>query len=195
MVDISEQAGAGLPFLLENIMAVSIARPGLEQRIQEIVTPSLEAMGYGLVRVRYTYQAPAEPSRRDRRLKRAVVQPSGQLQLMFERIDGQLFDIDDCSKIHRHVSVLLDVADPIEHGFQLEVSSAGVMRPLTKNSDFKDYIEHRIEVILSQNLDGRRRFKGLLLSADDEKINLLQDDEQRCTLPLDKVADARLLMS
>ena len=175
-------------------MTVSVARAGLESQIQEIIEPSLQAMGYCLVRVRYQFLPPPPPSKKDRRLKRKKPESSGRLQLMFEREDGGVFGIKDCTKASRQVSSLLDVADPIDHGFQLEVSSAGILRPLTRNSDFTDYIGYRIEVTLGQMLDGRRRFKGTLLQVDDDSICLEQEKTEQASIPLSLIAEARLMM-
>ena len=175
-------------------MTVCVARAGLESQIQEIIESSLQAMGYRLVRVRYQFLPPPPPSKKDRRLKRKKPEPSGQLQLMFERIDGEIFALGDCTKVSRQVSSLLDVADPIDHGFHLEVSSAGILRPLTRNSDFADYIGYRIEVTLGQLLDGRRRFKGVLQRIDDEKISLMPENAEQADIALSLIADARLLM-
>ncbi|NQY82078.1 MAG: ribosome maturation factor RimP [Alphaproteobacteria bacterium] len=176
-------------------MTVAVARSGLEHRIQEIIEASLNAMEYRLVRVRYQFRPPFPASKKDRRLKRIVPQPNSQLQLMLERADGQIFGIQDCTRVHRHASALLDVADPIEHGFQLEVSSAGILRPLTRNSDFTDYVGHCVEITLAQILNGRRRFKGLLLGADGTQVKVQQDDEEFSGIPLQHIAEARLLMS
>ena len=176
-------------------MTVCVARAGLESQIQEILESSLQAMGYCLVRVRYQFLPPPPLSKKDRRLKRKKPESSGRLQLMFERTDGNIFGIKDCSKASRQVSSLLDVADPIDHPFQLEVSSVGILRPLTRNSDFTNYTGHRVEITLGQILDGRRRFKGTLQRVNDEKIHVVQEETEGVDIPLSLIAEARLLMS
>lgn len=175
-------------------MTVCVARSGLESQIQDIIDSSVQAMGYRLVRVRYQFLPPPPPSKKDRRLKRKKPEASGKLQLMLERLDGKVFTIEDCTGLSHQVSRLLDVADPIDHGFQLEVSSAGILRPLTRNSDFADYIGYRIEVTLGQMLDGRRRFKGTIQRADAETVCLISSNTEEAEIALALIAEARLLM-
>ena len=116
------------------------------QRIAEIVGPSLEAMGYDLVRIRLVGG-----------------QPRPTLQVMAERRDEAGMTVDDCAAISRTVSALLDVEDPISGAYMLEVSSPGIDRPLTRPADYDRYQGFEAKLELRQAHDGRRRFRGRIL--------------------------------
>lgn len=176
-------------------MTVAIARPGLEQTIQGVIEDSLSALGLRLVRIRYQFHATPPGRASDRkRLKPTKPRPAGTLQVMIEPDDGGNLPIDECGKAHRHISTLLDVADPIDQAFQLEVSSVGMTRPLTRNSDFRNFVGQRIEATLEQMIDNRRRFKGILQAGEgDDQIVVTVEDGTSHTLDLDNVAEARLL--
>jgi ribosome maturation factor RimP len=142
--------------------------------IERLITPSLEALGYRLVRVLFT---------------------SGRgttLQVMAERHDDDPMSVDDCARISRSVSALFDVADPIAGAYRLEVSSPGVDRPLVAPADYERFSgrEARVELALPQG--GRRRFRGRLLGLCDGAVRLATAaGEQR--LPLADVARANLV--
>ncbi len=127
-------------------------------RIEQIVGPSIEGMGYELVRVQLSGgQRPT-------------------LQIMAERQDGRAMTVEDCADISRAVSALLDVEDPLPGAYTLEVSSPGIDRPLTRLKDFERFkgFEARIETKLP--LDGRKRFRGLLegVAGEDVRLSLIE---------------------
>ena len=113
--------------------------------IERIVAPALEAMGYGLVRVRLTGG------------HRPV------LQIMVERNDARALTLDDCAEVSRAISALLDVEDPLPGAHSLEVSSPGIDRPLVKPQDFERFAGREAAVETRAPIDGRRRFRGRLL--------------------------------
>lgn len=125
------------------------------QRIAEIVGPSLEAMGYDLVRIR---------------LVGGQSRPT--LQVMAERRDAAGMTVDDCAAISRTVSALLDVEDPISGAYMLEVSSPGIDRPLTRPADYDRYQGFEAKLELRHAHDGRRRFRGRILGIADGVVRL-----------------------
>lgn len=150
---------------------------GLAAVVETMIRPSLGDMGFEIVRI--------------------LLMSGGQrqkLQIMAERPDGSL-SIDDCAEISRTVSALLEVEDPIAGAYDLEVSSPGIDRPLTRLKDFERYsgFEARVELRLGQ--DGQRRFRGRLQGLDGDTI-LLRDGEGRdWRLPFADLARAKLILT
>jgi ribosome maturation factor RimP len=144
--------------------------------IARLVEPSLEAMGYRLVRVML--------SGRHR--------PT--LQLMVERRDEAPMSVDDCAEISRTVSALLDVTDPIAGAYTLEVSSPGIDRPLVRPEDYDRFAGFEAQVELAQPLEGRKRFRGRLLgrSGDDARLAVAGSELR---LPLAAIARAKLVLT
>lgn len=126
----------------------------LADRISEMVRPTVEALGYLLVRV--------QVSGRQR----------PRLQVMAERIDGRPMMVDDCASLSRSLSALLDVEDPISTTYTLEVSSPGIDRPLVKLADYDRFAGGEARIELVRPVDGRRRFRGRLLGTTGETIRL-----------------------
>ncbi len=150
---------------------------GLAAAVEDIVRPSVEDMGFEIVRV--------------------LLMSGGQrqkLQIMAERPDGSL-TIDDCAEVSRLVSALLEVEDPISGAYDLEVSSPGIDRPLTRLKDFERYSGFEARVELRIGLDGQRRFRGRLQGLADDEI-LLRDGEGRdWRLPFAQLARAKLVLT
>lgn len=145
----------------------------LTERIAQIVAPSIEALGYEIVRVQLTGgRAPT-------------------LQIMCDRIDGEAMQVDDCADISRSVSALLDVEDPIGHEYTLEVSSPGIDRPLVRRKDFERFAGHVVRIETQFAIDGRRRFKGRLLGLEGDDVRVATD-EGEAALPFDAIAKAKL---
>lgn len=145
-------------------------------RIESIIGPSLEAMGYEVVRVRLTGN------------QRPV------LQIMAERkADGQM-TIDDCEQVSRTVSALLDVEDPINGAYELEVSSPGIDRPLTRAKDYERFAGFEARVETKRPIDGRKRFRGQVLGLAGEAV-ALSVEGARVEIPLADVAGAKLVLT
>ncbi|PJK29787.1 ribosome maturation factor RimP [Minwuia thermotolerans] len=153
----------------------------LTDRIGQLIAPSLESMGYEIVRIRYTGGA------------RPV------LQIMAERMSDGGMEVEDCETVSHAVSALLDVEDPVSEAYSLEVSSPGIDRPLTRRKDFERYAGHDARVELHQPIDGRKRFKGLLTGLDGDavkmELNGVRPEDAAVTLPLDDIADAKLVLT
>ena len=158
-----------------------IKETGLEARIARIVEPVANDLGYSLVRVKLT-------------------QENGlTLQIMAEDADGR-FTITDCERLSKDLSPVLDVEDPIDREYHLEVSSPGIDRPLVRARDFATYIGHEAKVELSDLLDGRKRFRGIIKAVDDDTVTITLPDAPKDTdpdhrLPLLLLAEAKLVMT
>jgi ribosome maturation factor RimP len=146
-------------------------------RIERIIAPTLDGMGYELVRVQIS--GGRQHSR---------------LQVMAERIDQKGMTVDDCADISRAVSALLDVEDPIAGSYDLEVSSPGIDRPLTRPQDFARFAGHEAKVEMRRVIEGRRRFRGLLKGVEDGCAVLVMEGEA-VKLPVEDIEKAKLLVS
>lgn len=150
---------------------------GVAAKIEGMITPSLDAMGYGVVRVQLT----------------GGKRPT--LQIMAERTDGAPMSVDDCADISRASSALLDVEDVIKGAYHLEVSSPGIDRPLTKRGDFARFAGFEVKIDADRLIDGRKRFKGRLLGVDDQDIVRLRDAGIDYSIPLGSVVRAKLVLT
>ncbi|MBF0250944.1 MAG: ribosome maturation factor RimP [Alphaproteobacteria bacterium] len=147
-------------------------------RITRMIAPTVEDMGFEIVRVQVT------GANRPR------------LQIMAERADGTGIDVEDCAQISRAVSAVLDVEDPIGGAFTLEVSSPGIDRPLTRLKDFETWAGFEAKVELSAGIDGRKRFTGRLMGLNEDDDILIEDDEgEQHALAFDDVHRAKLLLT
>ena len=149
----------------------------LERRIAAMIEPSLEGMGYELVRV--LIQGRERPV----------------LQIMAERKDGAGMTVEDCADISRQISALLDVDDPIEGHYSLEVSSPGIDRPLTRPKDYETYAGFEAKLETSEPVEGRKRFRGKLLGLDEHGCVKLAADGVEWAVPLTMVKGAKLVLT
>jgi len=145
-------------------------------RIEQIIAPSVEAMGYEVVRV----------------LLLGGQRPT--LQIMAERTDGAPMTVEDCADISRSVSALLDVEDPIAGAYTLEVSSPGLDRPLTRFKDFERFAGFTAKLETRLAVDGRKRFKGTLKGTEGEDV-LLDTDVGPARVAFDNVLRAKLVIT
>jgi len=150
---------------------------GLEAKIAGMISPQLNNLGYDLVRVAVLGR------------ERPTV------QIMADRVDGSQISVDDCERITHAVSAVLDVEDPLPGAWTLEVSSAGIDRPLTRVKDWVRFAGHQARVEMLMPLEGRRRFTGIVLGADEAHARLRLDDGSDVLLPLNDVRRAKLLLT
>ncbi len=148
----------------------------VENQIAGLVAPTLEATGYERVRVK---------------LLGGRHRP--RLQVMAERSGGGM-SVDDCSKVSRLVSAVLDVEDPIKGAYDLEVSSPGIDRPLVRRADYERYAGHEVKIELRQAVDGRKRYRGRLLGVRDGAVVIAVGDGE-AEIALDNVAAAKLVLT
>jgi ribosome maturation factor RimP len=152
--------------------------PAMEmlRRIDELISPTVEDLGFELIRIDL----------------------SGQnnlcLQIMAEPLDGRGMTVEDCAKISRAVSAVLDVEDPIKDAFTLEVSSPGLDRPLVKLRDFERFAGYEAKIELTHALDGQRRFRGQLLGIAEDKVRVLAGDEEK-QLPHADILRSKLVIT
>jgi ribosome maturation factor RimP len=158
-----------------------VVEPGVAARVSAVAGPVLQGMGYRLVRIKI----------------------SGELgctvQIMAERPDGTML-IEDCEAISKALSPVLDVADPIERAYRLEVSSPGIDRPLVRRSDFERYVGYLVKIEMAVAHQGRKRFRGLLGEIEGDAVRLHRDDirdgeNADVALTMEDIADARLVLT
>ena len=158
-----------------------IRESGIDARIASIIMPVLRGMGFRLVRVRLSGQNGLT------------------LQIMAEREDGTM-TVEDCEEVSRAVSPALDVEDPIEKAYHLEVSSPGIDRPLVRKSDFATWTGHQVKMETSILVAERKRFKGKIAEAGENDVLIERDvpaygDEPTVRVPYEAIAEARLVLT
>jgi ribosome maturation factor RimP len=158
-----------------------IVEQGVAARLATIAEPVLAGLGFRLVRVRISGLSGCT------------------IQIMAERADGTM-TIDDCETISRALSPVLDVADPVEDAYRLEISSPGIDRPLVRRSDFERFAGHQVKVEMAISTEGRRRFRGVILGAQGEAAHIRRDDAAageaaEVLLPISEMAEARLVLT
>ncbi len=149
----------------------------MADRIAALCTPTLADLGYEIVRVAVLGR------------ERPTV------QVMADRVDGSLIGVDDCERISRAIGAVLDVEDPMPGAWSLEVSSAGIDRPLTRVKDWNRFSGHLARVEMVIPVAGRRRFSGLVLGADEREARLRLEDGSDALLPLADIRRAKLVLT
>ncbi len=153
----------------------------VESKIEGIITPNLLQAGYSLVRIKHSQGE------------------ENHVQIMVEHANGTGITIDECARISRQISTLLDVEDPIDGGYLLEVSSPGLERPLMKPEDFVKYAGRTTKIITSVPIEGRKKFKGILKGVIDNNINIQtsnEDGEDRdYQIPFENISSANLMVT
>ena len=156
-----------------------VAKTAIDRRLADIVSPVIEGLGFELVRIRL------------------MGGKTRILQIMADRPEGGI-EVDDCGAISVAVSAVLDVEDPIEDQYVLEVSSPGIDRPLTRLKDFDMWKGWEARVETSELIDGRRRFKGILQGTEANEVLIeIEDGGEDITIGLqfDWLSDAKLILT
>jgi ribosome maturation factor RimP len=157
-----------------------IVEQGTAARVASLAQPVVAQLGYRLVRVRISG------------LDGCTV------QIMAECPDGTM-TVDDCERISRALSPVLDAADPIERAYRLEVSSPGLDRPLVRRSDFERFLGHPLKLELTRAVAGRRRFRGVLVQVEPDCACLrVEDAGGECgnlSFRFDDIAEAKLVLT
>ncbi len=158
-----------------------ITESGIDARIAAIVEPEIESLGFRLVRV----------------------QLSGQngmtMQIMVERPDGMI-DVGECEAISRALSPLLDIEEPVQGHYHLEISSPGIDRPMVRLSDFKTWAGHVAKLETTQMVNGRKRFKGTILSTDNNEVTFRREpdnesEDRDFTIRIEDMANVKLILT
>jgi ribosome maturation factor RimP len=152
-----------------------IAKTAIDRRLAAIVQPTIEGMGFELVRIRL------------------MGGKTNTLQIMADRPDGGI-GVEECGRISTAVSAVLDVEDPITENYVLEVSSPGIDRPLTRLKDFEAWKGWEARIETEELIDGRRRFKGALQGVEGDEV-LIAVDEGVIGLKFDWLSDAKLILT
>ena len=158
-----------------------VVEPGVAARVSAVATPVLQGMGYRLVRIKVSGDAGCT------------------VQIMAERPDGTML-IDDCEAISKALSPVMDIADPIQRAYRLEISSPGIDRPLVRRSDFERYAGHVAKIEMTVPVEGRKRFRGKLDGVEGDGIRIIRDDiradqEPSVLLTMEDIASANLVLT
>ena len=158
-----------------------ITETGSEARIAHIIEPVIAGLGYRLVRVKLSATNGAT------------------LQVMAERPDRTM-TIEDCERLSQDLSPILDVEDPIDRAYNLEVSSPGIDRPLVRRSDFAQAIGQTAKVEMARSVDGRKRFKGVIAGIDHDHVRMTVQGQAgtaatEVALPVADIGEAKLMLN
>lgn len=160
-------------------MSDLVAKTAMDRRLADIVQPVIEGLGFELVRIRLMGGA------------------TRILQIMADKPEGGI-EVDHCGDISTAVSAVLDVEDPIEENYVLEVSSPGIDRPLTRLKDFEMWKGWEARIETTELIDGRRRFKGTLGGVEGEEVLVeIEEGKETVTIGLqfDWLSDAKLILT
>src|SRR4051794_15324239 len=158
-----------------------VTEPGMAARVSAVAGPVLQGMGYRLVRIKVSGEQGCT------------------VQIMAERPDGTML-VEDCEAVSKALSPVLDVADPIDRAYRLEISSPGIDRPLVRRSDFDRYAGYLVKIEMAVAHQGRKRFRGLLGQVEGDAVHLRRDDIREgenadVALTMEDIADARLILT
>ena len=158
-----------------------IVENGVAARVAELIEAAIEDLGFRLVRVRVSG------------LNGCTV------QIMAERPDGTM-SVDDCESVSRAISPILDLEDPVDRAYHLEISSPGIDRPLVRPSDFTRWADYDVKIETKLPVHGRKRFKGVIIGAAEgavviERDDPAKDEEPRVAIPLADISEARLVLT
>ena len=147
--------------------------------LHRIIEPEVQHLGYELVRV-CMIGGTSDPT----------------LQVMAERPDTRQLDLADCERISRRLSDKLDLCDPIDGSYRLEVSSPGIDRPLTRLSDYRDWNGHEARITLDEPIEGdRKQYSGTLEGVEGNSVKLTDKTGQAHALPFSAIASAKLVLT
>ena len=145
--------------------------------LEDIIAPAVENQGYELVRV-LTMGGETHPT----------------LQVMIDTLNGKNITVDDCAKVSRVLSDILDEKDPIKEKYSLEVSSPGLDRPLTKLAHFEKYAGYDVKLETEEKIGNRKRFKGKIIKVVEQNV-VLADDKEEYTIPFTAINKAKLVIT
>jgi ribosome maturation factor RimP len=148
------------------------------RKVEQAISPTAQSMGYEIVRVMMVGAGSGKPT----------------LQIMAEKPDGTM-NLDDCSRLSQAVSAVLDVENVIDAAYYLEVSSPGIDRPLTRLKDFERYKGFDVRIELDVAVNGQKKFKGKLLGATGDTVNLQTEEGPVQALPFGQIQKAKLLLT
>jgi ribosome maturation factor RimP len=149
------------------------------QRVDAMIRPAIEGLGFDLVRIRLHAQ-------RGTQVLQIMAEPQG---------DSREMTVQDCAQVSRHVSAILDVEDPIAGAYNLEVSSPGIDRPLLDAADFARYTGDEASVEMEWPVEGRKRFKGEIVAVEGNEVRLKLDEKNEALLDITGMQQAKLVLT
>jgi ribosome maturation factor RimP len=149
----------------------------LEQKISEIIESTVNSLGFELVKLALTGVN------------------SKVLEILIDKLDHSKVTIADCRQVSRNISTLLDVEDVITDEYSLEVSSCGVERPLVKFNDYVRFVNSEVKIKLKEQVNGRLKYQGVIMKAEDNNIELKPDQEELVLIPYDIIKNAKLVLT
>jgi ribosome maturation factor RimP len=166
---------------MDDLDARLIKDSGVAGRVAGVVEPAIEGLGFRLVRVRVTA------------LNGCTV------QIMVERPDGTM-TVEDCEAVSRAISPVLDLEDPVERAYHLEISSPGIDRPLVRRTDFQRWAGHEAKLEMAVPVAGRKKFRGVIMGVEGdaavlERVDAKPGEDKRVLLILRDIGEARLVLS
>ena len=150
----------------------------MEERILEIIQDPMTDMGFNVVRVRFSGSS-------DRKI----------LEILLEKLDETNITIEECAKTNRQIGALLDVEDVISSKYNLEVSSAGLERPLVRKEDYTKYKDREVQIKLSKAHEGQKKFQGKLEGIDEEEMVSLKVGGDILKFELSNIKDSKLVLT
>ncbi len=151
-----------------------------DRQLLELLDPVAEAAGYAIVRLRLMGGGAKGRT----------------LQIMAERPEDGDMGIDDCTRLSRAVSEVMDAADPVSGEYRLEVSSPGIDRPLTRIEDFDTYEGYEAKIELDRLAEGRKRFKGVVAGVDGDNVGVdLEGEAETAMIPFAWIVEAKLSLT
>jgi len=158
-----------------------VVEPGVAARVAAVADPVLQGMGYRLVRIRISGESGCT------------------VQVMAERPDGTM-QIEDCEAVSRALSPVLDIADPVDRAYRLEISSPGIDRPLVRRSDFARHAGHLVKIEMAVAYQNRKRLRGIIAGVEGDGVRISRDDvakdqDAEVVLPMADIGDAKLVLT
>lgn len=148
----------------------------VKHHLSDMLEPVIEQLGYEVVRIM------------------TIGQANPTLQIMIDKTDGTEITVDDCAKVSRALSDVLDENDPIKDKYNLEVSSPGLDRPLTKLAHFERFADYEVKIETDELIEGRKRFKGVLKGVKNSDV-VLEMDETIYEIPFDAISKAKIILT
>ena len=149
----------------------------LELKVSELIESAINALGFELVKVGFTGVN------------------SKVLEILIDKLDYTKVTISDCKQVSRNISTLLEVEEIINDEYSLEVSSCGIERPLVKFKDYVRFINSEIKIKLKEPLNGRLKYQGVIMKAENDNIEFMPNGEELVQIPFDIIKNAKLVLT
>jgi len=154
----------------------------LENNIQQVIEAPLQSMGFELVRLRLQNRSSGANNLKV-------------LEILIERTDGVHISITDCKNASNHISAILDVEDIIDGKYNLEVSSAGIERPLVKLQDFDRFKDYVAEIKLHNALNGTKKYECTIIGTEDSAVKVRMGKDEVVSIDFENIKDAKLVLT